>query len=114
MKAMKAAASGGMMRGPRGGMYRIVGGKKVYGGGSSGTVKKKSDHVVDGLKHVLSGGLASEHAKKLDKKGFVTSDHYDAFNKHTKAAEKYSRGTKERNAHRELAEAHLDIARSRY
>lgn len=31
MKAMKQAASSGMMRGPRGGMYRIVGGKKVYG-----------------------------------------------------------------------------------
>lgn len=36
MKAMKQAASGGMMRGPRGGMYRIVGGKKVYGTGPSG------------------------------------------------------------------------------
>ena len=48
MKAMKQTANGGMMRGPRGGMYRVVGGKKVYG------VK------------VSSGSKASEHLSKDD------------------------------------------------
>ena len=51
MKAMKAAASGGMMRGPRGGMYRIVGGKKVYGGHPTSapkpSVKVPDKHHVD-------------------------------------------------------------------
>ena len=42
MKAMKAAASSGMMRGPRGGMYRMVGGKKVYGAVSVKSGAKKS------------------------------------------------------------------------
>lgn len=28
---MRQAAAGGMMRGPKGGMYRVVNGKKVYG-----------------------------------------------------------------------------------
>lgn len=65
MKAMKAAASsGGMMRGPRGGMYRMVGGKKVYGGKvkkpeSNGNVHQqeaaKGKHTVRTAGRVLEG-----------------------------------------------------------
>lgn len=31
MQAMRQAAVGGTMRGPKGGVYRVVNGKKVYG-----------------------------------------------------------------------------------
>ena len=50
MKAMRKAASGGEMRGPRGGVYRIVGGKKVYG------------HAQE-LNGSSMSGARSEHAK---------------------------------------------------
>lgn len=80
MKAMKAAASGGMMRGPRGGMYRIVGGKKVYGdiepkfnvGGHMVTIGSQEHKKAIGeleqratdLRKSKSGLAFAEHAMK--------------------------------------------------
>ena len=66
MKAMKQAASSGMMRGPRGGMYRIVGGKKVYGASKGGDVHQKEAQAGKHTVHTASGrvlrGLPSHEA----------------------------------------------------
>lgn len=97
MKAMRAAASGGMMRGPRGGLYRMVNGKKVYGNAPSlGGVQPsrkmhaprpehgeaiKGHHLVENR----SGWEARGHLKEAQKHPVGSYEHHDAMASHHNA-----------------------------
>ena len=57
MKAMQQTASGGKMRGPRGGVYHMVGGKKVYG-------ESPAEHVTEPKSNVAGQAVrigSTEH-----------------------------------------------------